>query len=92
MLLDGGFPRRLHGVIPCPKTKKKQLAGWCAKYNDGHQFLRGRGGHSFIQLYTWAVYWDVSAKLGLNREERIQRPAVHKQEEHEVSLVLGAIS
>ena len=73
MLLDGGFPGRLHGVIPYPKPKKKQLARWCAKYNDGHQFIRGRGEHPFTQLYTWAVCCDVCTKLGLNWEEWIQR-------------------
>ena len=71
MLLDGGFPGRLHGVIPYLKPKKKQPARWW--YNDGHQFIRGRGEHPFTQLYTWAVCRDVCTKLGLNWEERIQR-------------------
>ena len=72
MLLDGGFPRRLHEVIPYPKPKEKQFARWCAKYNDGHQFLPGHGEHPFTQLYTWAVCHNVSTKLGLNWEERVQ--------------------
>ena len=73
MLLDGGFPGRLHGIIPYPKPTKKHSARWCAKYNDDHQFFCGRGEHPFTQLYTWAICRNVSTKLGLNWEKRIQR-------------------
>ena len=58
-LLDGGFPGRAHGVIPYPKPKKATLRKWCAQYNDGHSFIRGRGEHPFTQLYTWGVCREV---------------------------------
>ena len=72
-LLDGGFPGRAHGVIPYPKPKKATLRKWCAQYNDGHIFIRGRGEHPFTQLYTWGVCREVFQKRGLDLDDRIQR-------------------
>ena len=67
------FPGATTWGYPIPEAKEKQLARWCAKYNDGHQFLRGRGEYPFTQLYTGAVCRDVSTKLGVTWEEQIQR-------------------
>ena len=52
ILLDGGFSRTKHGIIPYPKLKNKDHPRWQAKYNDGHSFIRGSGEHPFAQLYT----------------------------------------
>ena len=55
ILLDGGFPRRKHGVVPYPKPKNTDHPKWQAKYNNGHSFIWGRGERPFAQLYTPAV-------------------------------------
>ena len=46
---------------------------WCAQYNDGHSFIRGRGEHPFTQLYTWGGCREVFQKRGLDLHDRIQR-------------------
>lgn len=73
VLLDGGFPGRRHGVIPFAKPPKRPLPEWCAKYNDGHGFIRGRVEHVFMQLWSWGVCRETFRKHGNSVEDRMQR-------------------
>ena len=73
VLFDGGFAGRPHAIIPYPKPPKQVLPQWCAKYNDGHAFIRARVEQVFCQLWNWGVCREVFRKHGDSIEDRLQR-------------------
>ena len=72
-LMEWRAQETLSQVGLCFRMYNILISTWMAKYNDGHNFIRGRMQHPFTRLYSWGVCREVFRKCGLALDNPIQR-------------------